>query len=167
MAVDTADQARVYHQPMPYRLPPYPRPREPQTSAPVPAAVAMLGRQWADEQEFGTHGAWIQQRDEPPPPAPGRPGLLIEPADWAAEERERAERGEQPVEPEPSVPPAITGVIPYNPEPFGVASRDFVPLTQPVFDPPDWRADEREREKQAAADRAALELARQLQREGS
>jgi hypothetical protein len=149
----------IFEQRRPVKKPP-PEP------TPVPAAIAMLAAERAD-MPFGAVGEFLSRRDEPAPPPPPAP-FVIEP--WTTEERVAAMAAP---EPEPRPLDDALAELKRNagdddwPEPPGPPIPPSLPLERFVPPPPDWRAEEREREKVEASERATLELARQLQREGS
>jgi hypothetical protein len=143
---------------------------------PLPSALTAMRRDEFDQKPLGGYaGEQIVPRVDPPPQV-AQP-FVIEPPNWEQEARERAERGEDDVEPEPSRPPgsAVAEMMAAarergeleEPRPLGPPVQPAGPFLRPRLPEPDWRQEQASREKQAAADRAAVELARQLLREGS
>ena len=131
----------------------YGRPK-PKPLVPVPPGAAVMAAEFADLPFGGHAGEWLsggQAATAPPPPQP----LVIEPPPWAAEETGplvplaspatgeerpdalammRAEDAETSW-PEPAGPPVVGE-----------------PLIRPMPPPPDWRAEEAERERHRAAE---------------
>jgi hypothetical protein len=138
-----------------YRHPSMPRPK-PKPSA----ALEVMGRDW--DPPFGSAGEWIVPQPHEPQPAPPQP-FQPPPPDWEAEEAERRERGEQPA-PTSSDLSAFEsmmleadarGELEERPAPGPVEqTAPIVPFVPPPMTAADWRALERERAEQKAAELA-------------
>jgi hypothetical protein len=107
----------------------------------------------------GFAGEMLLSPPAAPPAAPAPAGLVIEPPDWAAEERERRERGLSQNVAEPARPlgGAVSEMMAAaqergeleEPRALGPAVLPLPPLRRPVLPEPDWRAEERERARLA------------------
>jgi hypothetical protein len=119
------------------------------------AALSEMRRDEGDELPFLAKGELATpKRDEPTPvPEP----LRIEPPDWEAEAAERGDH-EDPAA-------MFSGYAEYDPPPPALGPVERVePLARPTFPAPDWRAEEQERARQAAADKRMAELEPEPQR---
>jgi hypothetical protein len=107
---------------------------------------------------FGIAGEVItSNRVDPLPPAP-QP-FSPPPPDWEEEARLRAERGDVEPEARPGALAELKADEEREPPAF-MRGPPLVlpPLERPVFDPPDWRDEELERERQRTAGVEAEQL---------
>jgi hypothetical protein len=136
-----------------------PPPRRTQPPKPSPAslgaqALAELQRAEFDAKPWGACGELLAGGLGQPQPPPAPVPFVIPPPDWSAELRERRERGDD-AEPEQQ-PPAIVAMrgAEYDPPAPGPPEVS-APLQRFQFPDVDWQAELRERERQAARERAA------------
>jgi len=124
--------------------------RKPAPVAPVSATTARLLDEFHDQPFGGWAGERLPAEPLTPAPAPPQP-VVIEPPPWAGREGDLAS-----IEPSPT--PRVDALaelradeldeLPAPPGPPMV----YEPLHRPVFPPPDWRAEEAERQRVRAAE---------------
>jgi hypothetical protein len=133
------------------------RPSKPQPK-PVPLSVQALAeikRAELDDLPYGVRGELAAPRPAEPPRLAPEP-LRIEPPPWAGKE---AEPGEPVDPPEPLPHAAMFSGYFDPPPPSSLGPHERVePLTRPMFPAPDWRAEEQERARRAAAAKREAEL---------